>query len=358
MTGLSVLPSDATEIHPEWLSQALTAKFPGVAVSSVEVTQQRQVTNAHAQLRVLYDVSGGAPETMFCKLPPTDPNRREAILRTGMGEREVKFYEQLAPKLGMRVPEVLVAQERSDGTFILLLEDLNSSSCVISDGRLGVTPDSAAGALEDLAALHLRYLSPKTRASEAPWILATSSSSDYGSVMLRYGLENHRDRLSDEFAEIAELCIAHPGQLQELWHRGPQTVIHGDPHIGNLFFDGGRTGFLDWGIININTPMRDVSYFLTMALSLEDRRIHERDLLSHYLEIWNAGGGEPLSWDDAWLAHRVHAAYTVLASCQVVTFPADVTPQRQVFAAAFLDRAQAAVADLEARAAIRSFGGF
>ena len=358
MTDLAALPSDATEIHPEWLSQALAVRFPGVVVSSIEVTQQRQVTNAHAQLRVLYDVSGGAPETMFCKLPPSDPNRREAILRTGMGEREVKFYEQLAPKLGMRIPEVLVAQERSDGTFILLLEDLTASGCVISDGRLGVTPDSAAGALEDLASLHLLFRSPKTRALEAPWILTTSSSSDYGSVMLRYGLENHRDRLSDEFAEMAELCIARPAQLQELWHRGPQTVIHGDPHIGNLFFDGSRTGFLDWGIININTPMRDVSYFLTMALAIEDRRAHERDLLSHYLEIWNAGGGEPLSWDDAWLAHRIHAAYTVLASRQVVTFPADVTPQRQVFATAFLDRAQAAVADLEARAAIRSFGGF
>jgi hypothetical protein len=358
MTDLSALPADAMEIHPEWLSQALAVRFPGVRVASIEVTKQRQVTNSHANLRVSYDVSGGAPETMFCKLPPTDPNRREAIVRTGMGEREVKFYEQLAPKLGMRVPEVLVAQARSDGTFILLLEDLNASGCVISDGRLGVSPDSAAGALEDLAVLHLRYLDPKFRASDVPWILATSSSSDYGSVMLRYGLENHRDRLSDEFSEMAELYIENSGQLQELWHQGPQTVIHGDAHIGNLFFDGDRTGFLDWGIININTPMRDVSYFLTMSLAIDDRRSHERDLLSHYLEIWNAGGGEPLSWDDAWLAHRVHAAYAVLASCQVVTFPADVTPQRQVFAAAFLDRAQAAVADLEARSAIRSFGGF
>jgi hypothetical protein len=358
VTDISELPPTASEIRPEWLSQALSARFPGVQVASIEVTNQRQVTNSHANLSVLYDVSGGAPETMFCKLPPTDPNRREAILRTGMGEREVKFYGQLAPELGMRVPEVLVAEERADGTFILLLEDLDASGCVISDGRLGVSPDSAAGALQDLAALHLRYREPDVRASEVPWILASSSSSDYGSVMLRYGLENNRDRLSDAFAEIAELCIKNSDQLQELWHQGPQTVIHGDAHIGNLFFDGDRTGFLDWGIININTPMRDVSYFLTMSLAIDERRSHERDLLSHYLEIWNAGGGEPLSWDDAWLAHRVHAAYTVLASCQVVTFPDDATPQRQVFAAAFLDRAQTAVADLEARSAIRSSGGF
>ena len=352
-----VVPADVTEIDADWLSDALAPRFPGVHVASIEVVQQRQVTNAHATLRIAYDSANGAPATMFCKLPPSDPQRRDAIIRTGMGPREVKFYEQLAPSLRMRLPQVLVARERSDGRFILLLEDLDATGCTISDGPTGVPLDAAATALEDLAALHLRFIDPDVRAAQVPWIPTTSSSSDYGSVMLRYGLDNHRDRLSDEFAEMAELCIAHPDALQDLWHRGPQTVIHGDPHIGNLFFDGDRVGFLDWGIINVNTPMRDVSYFLTMSLSVEDRRSAERDLLSHYLDVWNAGGGAPLSWDEAWLAHRVHAGYTVLASCQVVTFPADATPQRQVFAGAFLERAQAAVADLEARAAISAFGG-
>ncbi len=351
------IPLDATGIDADWLSAALEPRFPGVRVASVEVLQQRQVTNAHAMLRVTYDSSSGAPGTMFCKMLPSDPQRRAAIIATGMGQREVRFYEKLAPSLPMRFPEVFVALEQSDGAFVLLLEDLDASSCVISDGPMGVPPDSAAAALEDLAALHLSHLDPHARSSKFPWILSSSSSSDYGSVMLRYGLDNHRDRLSDEFAEMAELCIAKPGELQELWHRGPQTIIHGDPHIGNLFFDGPRVGFLDWGIINVNTPMRDVSYFLTMSMTVDDRRTHERALLAHYLDIWNSGGGEPISWDDAWLAHRVHAGYTVLASCQVVTFPADATPQRQVFAAAFLERAQAAVADLGARDAISQFGG-
>ncbi|MFM8862557.1 MAG: phosphotransferase [Acidimicrobiia bacterium] len=354
---MSDVPAAAGEIDAGWLTDALQPRFPGARVASVEVTDQRQVTNAHARVRVTYDEPVGAPATMFAKLLPSDPQRRQSIIGTGMGEREVRFYEQLAPALPMRLPMVYVARERADGEFILLLEDLDATGCVISDGPMGVPPDSVARALEDLAALHLRFVDPATRVAQVPWIPSTSSTSDYGSRMLRYGLDIHRDRLSDEFAEMAELCIAHPDALQDLWHRGPQTVIHGDPHIGNLFFDGGRVGFLDWGIINVNTPMRDVSYFLTMSLTVDDRRRLERDLLAHYLDIWNAGGDEPISWDDAWLAHRVHAGYTVLASCQVVTFPSDATPQRQVFAAAFLERSQAAVADLDARAAIREFGG-
>ena len=352
------VPSDARAIDVDWLTTALQPRFPGVRVASIEITQQRQVTNTHATLRVNYDSANGAPATVFAKLLPSDPQRRASIIGTGMGVREVRFYDQLAPSLPIRVPEVLVAMEQDDGAFLLLLEDLDASGCMISDGPMGVPLESAASALEDLAALHLRFLDPQARTALVPWIPTTSSTSDYGSVMLRYGLDNHRDRLSASFAEMAELCISHPGELQTLWHSGPQTVIHGDPHIGNLFLDDERVGFLDWGIINVNTPMRDVSYFLTMSLTVEDRRRAERDLLSHYLDIWNSGGGAPISADEAWLAHRVHSGYTVLASCQVVTFPADATPQRQVFAAAFLERAEAAVADLEARAAIRSVGDF
>lgn len=351
------VPAAASEIDADWLTDALQPRFPGTRVASVEVTDQRQVTNAHARLRVTYDTANGAPATMFAKLLPSDPQRRDSIILTGMGEREVRFYEQLTPTLPMRIPTTYVAHGRADGEFILLLEDLGASGCVISDGPMGVPADSAARALEDLAALHLRFVDAEARAVQVPWIPSTSSTSDYGSRMLRFGLDHHRDRLSDEFAEMAELCIAHPDALQDVWHRGPQTVIHGDPHIGNLFFDNGRVGFLDWGIINVNTPIRDVSYFLTMSLTVADRRRLERDLLAHWLSIWNAGGGEPISWDDAWLAHRVHAGYTALASCQVVTFPPDATPQRQVFADAFLERAQAAIADLDARGAIRTFGG-
>lgn len=348
------IPRDPNEIDAEWLNAALEPRFDGVRVAGVEVVHQRQVTNTHATLRITYDDARGAPETMFTKMLPNHPQRRDAIARTGMGGREVKFYEQLAPTSAMRTPSAHVALEQADGAFILLLEDLDATGCRVSAGPDGVPIDAAADALEDLASIHLRFVDPAVRSAEVPWILETSSSGDYGSVMLRYGLDHHRDRLSDDFAAMAELRIARPDELQEIWHRGPKTVIHGDPHIGNLFFDANRVGFLDWGIINVNTPMRDVSYFLTMSLSVEDRRRSERDLLAHYLRIWNSRGGDPISWDDAWLAHRLHAGYTVLASCQVVTFPEDATPQRQVFAAAFLERAEAAVADLEARDAILS----
>ena len=281
-------PTTADDVTPEWLTAALAERHPGTEVDSVEVVERNEVTNAHARLRVTYARTGDAldvaPDAMFCKLPPND-DRRQQIIATGMGHREARFYAQLAPSVAMRVPAAHVARTDDDGHFALLLEDLVTTGCDVSDGTWGIPVDSAAGAIEDLAALHVRFDDPARRAAEAPWVHVSRPTSDYAAGMLREGIDHHRDRLTDSFVDIAEIYIAHHDELQRLWHEGPHTVIHGDTHIGNLFLDEGRVGFLDWGIINVNTPMRDISYLLTMAMSIDDRRAHERDLLRFYLEL-------------------------------------------------------------------------
>ena len=348
------LPESADEIDAAWLTEALSERHPGVRVARVEVVERHEATNGHARLRVAYDEPAGAPPAIFCKLLPSDPRRRPAIARTGMGRREALFYERLAPKLAMRVPTAYFARhDDRDGSFLLLIEDLLASGCTVSDGTTGVAPAAAARALEDLAELHLRFEDPARRKTEAAWVPEPLHDPSYGATLLRQGLDHHRDRLTSPFAEIAELYIAKAEALHALWEEGPTSVIHGDAHIGNLFDDRGRTGFLDWGILSVGTCLRDVSYFLSMALSIEDRRRHERDLLRHYLDARAAGGGAKVGFDAAWRAHRVHAAYTVVACCQIAADPDAGNEARRTFAAAFLARAEAAIADLESRAALR-----
>ena len=352
------LPVSADDIAAAWLTDALSPRFPGVRVRAIEVLERHEVTNSHARLQIDYETSAGAPLVMFAKLPPSEPARREQIARTNMGRREALFYANLAPTVSLRVPDAYVAlHDERDGSFVLLLEDLVTTGGAVSDGTWGIAPDAAAHALEELAELHARFEDPERRTAEAPWVPRAAHGSNYGGTMLRYGLDHHRDRLSDDFAAVAEMYIDHSEVLHKLWQEGPSTVIHGDPHIGNLFDDHGRAGFLDWGIINVSTPMRDVSYFLNMAMSIEDRRAHDRELLRLYLDRHEAAGGAEISFDEAWHAHRIHAAYTVPASCQVVTFPDTATPRRRVFANAFLARAEAALADLEVRSVLRQTAG-
>ena len=352
------IPETALEIDPVWLEEGLSAAFPGVRVRNVELLERHEVTNSHARISVDYRDAAGAPEILFCKLLPTDPEHRAAIVATGMGLQEARFYERLAPNVDIRVPEVHVARsDPESGAFILVMQDLVTTGCTVSDGAESVSVDAASVALEDLARLHVRFEDPARRNAEAPWVQPPAPASDYGTVRLQYGLDHHRDRLTPAFATMAELYVAERDALHAAWAEGPTTVIHGDAHIGNLFNDDGRVGFLDWGIIQASTPLRDVGYFLCMSLSIEDRRAHERALWRHYLDARKAMGGAPVDWDEAWTAHRVHASYLAPASCQIVTFPEVTNEPRQRFADAFLARASAAIEDLEAHAAVSAAAG-
>jgi hypothetical protein len=350
------VPARPVEIDAAWLTRVLAERHPGVQVKDVDVVESHEATNLHARLQIVYEEPAGAPDAMFCKLLPVDPSRREAIADTGMGRLEVLFYASLASTLSMRIPAVYAARhDDRDGSFILLMEDLVSTGCRVSDGTWGVPIESAAGALEDLADLHLRFVDPARREAEAAWVPPAVRGGEYGAVRLREAIAHHRDRISDDFAAISEIYIDRRDEIQALWQSGPKTVVHGDTHIGNLFFDQDRVGFLDWGVIKASAPLRDVSYFLALALSIDDRRTHERELIRHYLDIWNARSGIEITFDEAWLTHRIHAAFTVPACCQIVTFPR-VSEARRVFSEAFLARAEASIQDLESRAALRDAG--
>jgi len=358
MTRIDI-PVSAAEIDAAWLEQALAPRHPGVRVRSVRVRAKQEWTNAHAWLAVDYEESAGAPPVLFCKLLPADA-RRSAVAATGMGIREARFYEALAPSLALRTPEVhAVGSDSASGAFVLLLEDLFAGGCTVSDGPGGIAPRAAARALEELAQLHVRFEDPTRRTAEAPWVPPPpSSDNDYGASMLRYGLEHHRGRLSARFAALAELYIAKRPALHELWAAGPDptTVVHGDAHIGNVFDDHGRVGFLDWGMLQLGHGLRDASYFLAMSLTVNDRRAHERALLAHYLSAREALDGSRIDLDEAWHAYRLYASYLVVACCQVVTFPESATPKRRVFAESLLLRAEAAIKDLEVREALREAG--
>lgn len=352
------VPDCPEDIDPLWLTDALATCHPGVEVEAIEIADRAEVTNSHAWLRVSYAAgSASGPESLFCKLLPGDPARRGAIAQTQMGLREAKFYESLAAHVSLRVPKAHAVRYEEDegGAFILLLEDLAESGCTISTGPESPSPDAAAKALEELATMHAYFEDGATRRQQAGWVPQPDPASEYGSMRLAEGLADHRDRLTAPFVEMAEVYIACKDRLHEIWREGPQTVIHGDTHIGNLFDDHGKIGFLDWGLVVVSTPLRDVSYFLNMCLSVEDRRSWERELIQHYLDVRRALKAEFVSFDSAWKAHRVQAAYLAPASCQIVTFPEDVTDRRKTFAAAFLERASAAIEDLESRAALKTF---
>ena len=349
-------PQDLT---PAWFERALAPRYPGIRVASAEVTKVKEMTNTHVWATLAYDGANAAPPArVFIKLPPIDTKRRELLGTSIMGVNEARFYERLATEVELRVPVPHAAFVEDDGGFVMVLEDLEASKCTPYDGQIGVAPDAAAKALEELAGMHVRYEEPAARAG-LEWIAPAKAarpvdadSPDVSTKLLRRGLEKYRDRIGPAYAAVSERLLEDRQAVNALWAAAPPTVVHGDLHIGNLFDDHGRVGFFDWGLMAVADPLRDASYFLCLSLDIEIRRAHERDLLRHYLAARKACDGRDISEDEAWHRHRIWAAYTVLASCQAIQVPYGATEQTHRFANAFLERSKAAVDDLEAAAAI------
>jgi hypothetical protein len=343
------IPVDGSDLSPALLSEVL-----GADIVDVQVLDHAFATNQRMRIGLTYSTAGAGPASLFVKLPPVDPAHREMIGASGMGQREAQFYADVAASAGLRVPRAYWTAADDDGSFALLLEDLAAAGCAFSDGAWGVPADAAASALEDLARFHGRFADPAARSAVAPWLSAPRARrTDVTAQLLRTVLAEHGDALTPAYVATGELYVEHHARLDELWNAGPQTYIHGDTHIGNVFLDGPRVGFLDWGLSRVSTPLRDVSYFLTMSVDPEARRRSERDLLRLYLDALRTTGGPDIAFDQAWSIHRVQAGYTVVATF-LAFMPSYLTGDGQGLGVALRTRSELALEDLEVVEATRA----
>jgi hypothetical protein len=91
----------------------------------------------------------------------------------------------------------------------------------------------------------------------------------------------------------------------ELHVRPPLTIAHWDTHIGNWYQTADkRMGLSDWCMMT-GQWAGDFAYAISSALTIEDRRAWERDLITMYLTHLDRAGATPLpTMAEAFLAYR------------------------------------------------------
>ena len=106
--------------------------------------------------------------------------------------------------------------------------------------------------------------------------------------------------MPDSVRDADRLVTAYRAVAARAHDAEPACVIHGDTHVGNVFIAGdGNPSWLDWQVVQKGPWYVDVGYHIASALTVEDRRAHEDDLLHHYLEQLGARGGEPPAFAEA-----------------------------------------------------------
>jgi Ser/Thr protein kinase RdoA (MazF antagonist) len=218
----------------------------------------------------------------------------------------------------VRVPKAWYADfegtgRGEDDRYVMVLEDLEASGC-----RFPTRDDADIEArifdiVEQLARLHAQYWqSPRFGArGDLSWIPRGTASGNGGANFVQMALDNLTDRLPEGFAKVAETYITHAEDVLRLYREGECTLVHGDPHLGNLFVDGTDptlTGFLDWAVVSNAPGIRDVAYVLSASTPTELRRAHEPALLARYREVL-AEHGVTLDADLAWEQYRLFTIY-------------------------------------------------
>ena len=330
------------ELTPEWMTAALAKARTGIRVTEVDIDRViwGSATKAFAKLEFDGD-SQGIPERV-CVKGGFDERSRAFGLGAAY-ELEGCFYRDLAPNLQAEVPACYYAEAEPE-QGIVILEDLTTRGAEFGEATNLWSVDSVAETLEVQASWH-GPLWGSTR-GQYEWLpVGVEAARQAFQVML--SPEQFHPLISRD--EVPELSAGLQDDervrraFRALWEHDDSavhTINHGDAHFAQLYRIPGRApAFLDWQTACLAPWSHDVAYFMGSALSIEDRRTHEGDLLAHYLDALEAHGGPRISRDDAWEDYRRHTLHGFAWMC----VPTVMQPSETV--AAMAHRYAAAIED-------------
>ncbi len=341
------IPKDLNSLSSDWLAHVLDAP-----VSGFTVVDANSGTTGRAVLELDYAEAVDLPRRLFAKLPPTDEMQRAFVTSSGMGRREALFYESLSGELPVRVPRCYFAASDDAGeAYILLLEHLVDSGCTFNNASTRYSLDYIRQVLDAFAQLHAAYWDSPRFATDLAW-LQPPLQHEIAVQLIELSLATHAADMPPVFREMGELYLAHADAIHQLWLRGAPTVIHGDVHDANLFYDADKPGFLDWAMVARGPAMRDVGYFLAGTLTPRDQRDSGADLLAYYRDQLMKLGAPAPSAQELWQQYQWHAAYVWVGAA--VTLAMGDAWQPVNYVKASLERLHAAMESLGSVAAIRS----
>lgn len=325
------IPNGVEGIDAAWLADALAQDFPGINVATCTLMGGHSGTTTRE--RIGFELAGDQhpadlPDTLFVKITPNSFGTKVFAGIFDLGRFEVGFYNQIASELPIPVPRSFCARAaRHGGRFIILLEDLIARGCRFPSGAIDLP--QARAVVRCLGKLHAAFWESPRFETDLRWLRSHETRRNIGVENLMSSRANapsisrYHDELSSGVRENSHKIHLHREALEAYWSDGPRTLIHGDCHMGNLFFEGDDAGYFDWQVVQRGQGIRDVSYFMTNSLTTDLRRFAEKELVELYLSTLRAGGvtGQGVDPHWVWERYRAHSLYTWISSSVTAATP-------------------------------------
>ena len=324
MTGFAI-PTEPDGFDAAVVEALIATKHPDVRVGAVALVDAALSSDDNTRVstarRITFDID-------YTHNPDSLPMRVTIkVARPGLGgiplyDNEVNVYKYLGDELPVVTPRCVGASRDVDGgTFGIVLEDLRVSGAEFPTVLTPVDAEDVKVSLSQLAALHAHYWQSPRFGADLSWLSPHTSGpihelfTDPGAVPALVAWEvrtrQFKRELLQSVSETTDSLLANVRRAQVHQAALPTTLVHGDCHIGNTYvLPDGRRGLIDWQLTARGFCMHDVSYIIITALSVEDRRIYEAELIAYYHQcLVEAGVRDAPAVKELRYEHRLAAAW-------------------------------------------------
>lgn len=307
------IPDGAAGITAGWMASVTGWDVQDVAVDQIGVGIGVSSAVYRATL-----TGSDAPPAVVVKLAALDEAAvfTSTVLR--MYQREVAFFDRLAPASPVRVPAAYFAEVNDDGSrFVVVMEDMGGlRDC---DQITGMGLADAERAVDALASWHAQWWGAVDGLAESgaavalgdpiyPALLPSLFEEGWAKIGATDGLAAG--------PALAEVGPRFPGAIEKLLRQldqAPVTLLHGDFRADNILFAGdGSPVLLDFQIIGTGSGAYDLAYFVTQSLDEETAAHNEASLFERWKLGLVAAGAPESDLDRMWEDYRAAALFCLV----------------------------------------------
>lgn len=323
-------PATPGDITAAWLNQVLSADMLGGGeIVDLSTSDIGEGTGIFGEIsRVGLTIAGGdssAPSSIVAKMACTEPANLEVALMLGIYDREINMFEHVVDETPVRTPVCHYAERLDGGRFVLLMEDL-SAEYDVGDQIVGATIAQAEATVDMLADFHAHWWG-SPRLDEFDWLPRPDAPFYKTAVPGIYhaGLPILQAEWTDRVPSASiELATAIGDKFDALLDRtagGPETLIHTDTRLDNIFF--AKDGSGDVAIIDFQLALRgrgaaDIAYLIGTSVPQPEAKEHWESLLRRWHDRLTGNGVTDYSFDDALLHYREAAMYYVSGAMSLI----------------------------------------
>jgi hypothetical protein len=337
------------DLTSEWTTAVLAQNGIAATVSRVSTVPvgNGQMGSCY-RLFIAYG-AGDGPDRLIVKLPASDPASRAA---GQLGYRcETTFYRTVADRVRLDIPRCYFAAMNASGDgFTLVLEDLAPAEA--GDQIAGCSLDQARAAAVNVAGLHAPTWNDSSL-RELDWLIPDLAA--YPEMAAAF-LVDATAQFVDRYEVTPDIAATLRGFADRFvdWATGrpePFALLHSDYRLDNLLFAQSDTPrpvvAVDWQVVTVGCPLRDVAFMVATGLPTASRRAGEKGIVEAYHRRLVALGVDGYSAEQCWEDYRYGLFQAPLITV-LGAFVAQPTARGDRMFTIMAERSSTAITDLDA----------